>query len=197
MSTWSWCFGRSSYSYRSPFHWVSQFFDKLNLRSWSVPATPFVRAQWSSWRLTPGTVVQWRCDTSTHRHGVTWVMHRSHRCRCLDVPLFERGYGKECFFCCAPPSSADWWCIYCTSLEDPADIAKNAIAHAKSNGCVLDFRCFSPCMHWMSHCFHCFWGHDVVLVDTAGRMQAHRSTRVGGWGNKTGNGRDPNSLLQG
>lgn len=98
MSTWSWCFGRSSYSYRSPFHWVSQFFDKLNLRSWSVPATPFVRAQWSSWRLTPGTVVQWRCDTSTHRHGVTWVMHRSHRCRCLDVPLFERGYGKECFF---------------------------------------------------------------------------------------------------
>ena len=98
MSTWSWCCGRSSYSYWSPFHWVSQFFDKLNLRSWSVPATPFVRAQWSSWRLTPGTVVQWRCDTSTHRYGVTWVMHRSHRCRCLDVPLFERGYGKECLF---------------------------------------------------------------------------------------------------
>lgn len=119
-------------------------------RSWSVPATPFVRAQWSSWRLTPGTVVQWRCDTSTHRYGVTWVMHRSHRCRCLDVPLFERGYGKECFFCCAPPSSADWWCIYCMSLEDPADIAKNAIAHAKSNGCVLDFDAsLRVCTEWV------------------------------------------------
>eukprot|EP00434_Breviolum_minutum_P024014 symbB.v1.2.021191.t1/scaffold1779.1/size154953/19 len=62
------------------------------------------------------------CACDTFRAGAVEQL-KTHS-RCLDVPLFERGYGK-----------------------DPADIAKNAIAHAKSNG------------------------HDVVLVDTAGRMQ--------------------------
>eukprot|EP00439_Symbiodinium_sp_Y106_P020396 s1474_g2.t1 len=62
------------------------------------------------------------CACDTFRAGAVEQL-KTHS-RCLDVPLFERGYGK-----------------------DPADIAKNAIAHAKANG------------------------HDVVLVDTAGRMQ--------------------------
>lgn len=62
------------------------------------------------------------CACDTFRAGAVEQL-KTHS-RCLDVPLFERGYGK-----------------------DPAEIAKNAIAHAKSNG------------------------HDVVLVDTAGRMQ--------------------------
>jgi len=62
------------------------------------------------------------CACDTFRAGAVEQL-KTHS-RCLDVPLFERGYGK-----------------------DPADIAKNAIAHANANG------------------------HDVVLVDTAGRMQ--------------------------
>lgn len=62
------------------------------------------------------------CACDTFRAGAVEQL-KTHS-RCLDVPLFERGYGK-----------------------DPADIAKHAIAHAQSNG------------------------HDVVLVDTAGRMQ--------------------------
>jgi len=62
------------------------------------------------------------CACDTFRAGAVEQL-KTHS-RCLDVPLFERGYGK-----------------------DPADIAKNAISHAKNNG------------------------HDVVLVDTAGRMQ--------------------------
>lgn len=60
------------------------------------------------------------CDT--FRAGAVEQL-RTHS-RCLDVPLFERGYGK-----------------------DPSDIAKHAIQHAASNQM------------------------DVVLVDTAGRMQ--------------------------
>merc|ERR1719356_1002894 len=62
------------------------------------------------------------CACDTFRAGAVEQL-KTHS-RCLDVPLFERGYGK-----------------------DPADIAKHAIAYAKTNG------------------------HDVVLVDTAGRMQ--------------------------
>merc|ERR1719163_521514 len=62
------------------------------------------------------------CACDTFRAGAVEQL-KTHS-RCLDVPLFDRGYGK-----------------------DPADIAKHAIAHAASNG------------------------HDVVLVDTAGRMQ--------------------------
>jgi len=62
------------------------------------------------------------CACDTFRAGAVEQL-KTHS-RCLDVPLFERGYGK-----------------------DPADIAKNAIAHARQSG------------------------HDVVLVDTAGRMQ--------------------------
>mmetsp|Transcript_69731 Transcript_69731/g.167404 ORF Transcript_69731/g.167404 Transcript_69731/m.167404 type:complete len:613 (-) Transcript_69731:153-1991(-) len=62
------------------------------------------------------------CACDTFRAGAVEQL-KTHS-RCLDVPLFERGYGK-----------------------DPADIAKQAIAHASQNG------------------------HDVVLVDTAGRMQ--------------------------
>eukprot|EP00928_Gymnodinium_smaydae_P061657 TRINITY_DN45691_c0_g1_i1.p1 TRINITY_DN45691_c0_g1~~TRINITY_DN45691_c0_g1_i1.p1 ORF type:complete len:634 (+),score=211.44 TRINITY_DN45691_c0_g1_i1:69-1904(+) len=62
------------------------------------------------------------CACDTFRAGA--VEQLKTHARCLDVPLFERGYGK-----------------------DPADIAKHAIAHAQQNG------------------------HDVVLVDTAGRMQ--------------------------
>mmetsp|Transcript_28302 Transcript_28302/g.85311 ORF Transcript_28302/g.85311 Transcript_28302/m.85311 type:complete len:608 (-) Transcript_28302:88-1911(-) len=62
------------------------------------------------------------CACDTFRAGAVEQL-KTHS-RCLDVPVFERGYGK-----------------------DPSDIAKHAIAHAKANG------------------------HDVVLVDTAGRMQ--------------------------
>merc|ERR1719356_1907942 len=62
------------------------------------------------------------CACDTFRAGAVEQL-KTHS-RCLDVPLFERGYGK-----------------------DPADIAKSAIGHARSVG------------------------HDVVLVDTAGRMQ--------------------------
>jgi signal recognition particle receptor subunit alpha len=62
------------------------------------------------------------CACDTFRAGAVEQL-KTHS-RCLDVPLFERGYGK-----------------------DPADIAKHAIAHAGSTGM------------------------DVVLVDTAGRMQ--------------------------
>mmetsp|Transcript_17488 Transcript_17488/g.52584 ORF Transcript_17488/g.52584 Transcript_17488/m.52584 type:complete len:589 (+) Transcript_17488:90-1856(+) len=62
------------------------------------------------------------CACDTFRAGAVEQL-KTHS-RCLDVPLFERGYGK-----------------------DPADIAKNAVAHARQNG------------------------HDVVLIDTAGRMQ--------------------------
>mmetsp|Transcript_62908 Transcript_62908/g.99867 ORF Transcript_62908/g.99867 Transcript_62908/m.99867 type:complete len:611 (+) Transcript_62908:92-1924(+) len=62
------------------------------------------------------------CACDTFRAGAVEQL-KTHS-RCLDVPLFERGYGK-----------------------DPAEIAKHAIAHAQSNGM------------------------DVVLVDTAGRMQ--------------------------
>jgi len=62
------------------------------------------------------------CACDTFRAGA--VEQLKTHARCLDVPLFERGYGK-----------------------DPAEIARAAIAHAKSVG------------------------HEVVLVDTAGRMQ--------------------------
>jgi len=62
------------------------------------------------------------CACDTFRAGAVEQL-KTHS-RCLDVPLFERGYGK-----------------------DPAEIAKSAIAHARQNG------------------------HEVVLVDTAGRMQ--------------------------
>lgn len=62
------------------------------------------------------------CACDTFRAGAVEQL-KTHS-RCLDVPLFERGYGK-----------------------DPSDIAKAAIAHAEKEG------------------------HDVVLVDTAGRMQ--------------------------
>lgn len=62
------------------------------------------------------------CACDTFRAGAVEQL-KTHS-RCLDVPLFERGYGK-----------------------DPADIAKHAIQFAKTNQ------------------------HDVVLIDTAGRMQ--------------------------
>merc|ERR1719450_699225 len=62
------------------------------------------------------------CACDTFRAGAVEQL-RTHT-RCLDVELFERGYGK-----------------------DPADIAKHAISHAGQS----DF--------------------DVVLIDTAGRMQ--------------------------
>ncbi|CAK0838540.1 unnamed protein product [Prorocentrum cordatum] len=62
------------------------------------------------------------CACDTFRAGA--VEQLKTHARCLDVPLFERGYGK-----------------------DPAEIAKSAIQHARNNG------------------------HEVVLVDTAGRMQ--------------------------
>ncbi|CAK0906861.1 unnamed protein product [Prorocentrum cordatum] len=62
------------------------------------------------------------CACDTFRAGA--VEQLKTHARCLDVPLFERGYGK-----------------------DPAEIAKSAIHHARNNG------------------------HEVVLVDTAGRMQ--------------------------
>jgi len=62
------------------------------------------------------------CACDTFRAGAVEQL-KTHS-RCLDVPLFERGYGK-----------------------DPAEIAKASIAHARQTGA------------------------DVVLVDTAGRMQ--------------------------
>mmetsp|Transcript_43247 Transcript_43247/g.123280 ORF Transcript_43247/g.123280 Transcript_43247/m.123280 type:complete len:620 (-) Transcript_43247:94-1953(-) len=62
------------------------------------------------------------CACDTFRAGAVEQL-KTHS-RCLDVPLFERGYGK-----------------------DPAEIAKSAIAHARNTDV------------------------DVVLVDTAGRMQ--------------------------
>jgi len=62
------------------------------------------------------------CACDTFRAGAVEQL-KTHS-RCLDVPLFERGYGR-----------------------DPADIAKSAIAHARQTNM------------------------DVVLVDTAGRMQ--------------------------
>merc|ERR1712139_595839 len=62
------------------------------------------------------------CACDTFRAGA--VEQLKTHARCLDVPLFERGYGK-----------------------DPADIAKHALAHAAQSNI------------------------DVVLVDTAGRMQ--------------------------
>eukprot|EP00927_Polykrikos_kofoidii_P066348 TRINITY_DN61965_c0_g1_i1.p1 TRINITY_DN61965_c0_g1~~TRINITY_DN61965_c0_g1_i1.p1 ORF type:complete len:641 (+),score=158.33 TRINITY_DN61965_c0_g1_i1:101-1924(+) len=62
------------------------------------------------------------CACDTFRAGA--VEQLKTHARCLDVELFERGYGK-----------------------DPADIAKQALAHAKTTGI------------------------DVVLIDTAGRMQ--------------------------
>jgi len=62
------------------------------------------------------------CACDTFRAGA--VEQLKTHARCLDIPLFERGYGK-----------------------DPADIAKHAIAHAAQTSM------------------------DVVLVDTAGRMQ--------------------------
>jgi len=62
------------------------------------------------------------CACDTFRAGAVEQL-KTHS-RCLDVPLFERGYGK-----------------------DPAEIAKSALAHAASTGM------------------------DVVLIDTAGRMQ--------------------------
>jgi len=62
------------------------------------------------------------CACDTFRAGAVEQL-KTHS-RCLDVPLFERGYGK-----------------------DPAEIAKASIAHAQATGA------------------------DVVLVDTAGRMQ--------------------------
>jgi len=62
------------------------------------------------------------CACDTFRAGA--VEQLKTHARCLEVELFERGYGK-----------------------DPAEIAKSAVGHARSNG------------------------HDVVLVDTAGRMQ--------------------------
>mmetsp|Transcript_20036 Transcript_20036/g.51226 ORF Transcript_20036/g.51226 Transcript_20036/m.51226 type:complete len:596 (-) Transcript_20036:118-1905(-) len=62
------------------------------------------------------------CACDTFRAGAVEQL-KTHS-RCLDIPLFERGYGK-----------------------DPADIAKNACQFARQNG------------------------HDVVLIDTAGRMQ--------------------------
>lgn len=62
------------------------------------------------------------CACDTFRAGA--VEQLKTHCKCLDIPLYERGYGK-----------------------DPAEIAKGAINHAKSEGI------------------------DVVLIDTAGRMQ--------------------------
>lgn len=62
------------------------------------------------------------CACDTFRAGAVEQL-KTHS-RCLDVPLFERGYGK-----------------------DPAEIARGAIAHARETGT------------------------DVVLIDTAGRMQ--------------------------
>lgn len=62
------------------------------------------------------------CACDTFRAGAVEQL-KTHS-RCLEVPLFERGYGK-----------------------DPAEIAKGALSHAKANG------------------------NDVVLIDTAGRMQ--------------------------
>mmetsp|Transcript_15435 Transcript_15435/g.42438 ORF Transcript_15435/g.42438 Transcript_15435/m.42438 type:complete len:613 (+) Transcript_15435:133-1971(+) len=62
------------------------------------------------------------CACDTFRAGA--VEQLKTHARCLDVPLFERGYGK-----------------------DPSDIAKASLDFAAKNG------------------------HDVVLVDTAGRMQ--------------------------
>lgn len=62
------------------------------------------------------------CACDTFRAGAVEQL-KTHS-RCLEVPLFERGYGK-----------------------DPSDVAKAAIQHAREKN------------------------HDVVLVDTAGRMQ--------------------------
>eukprot|EP00929_Paragymnodinium_shiwhaense_P037780 TRINITY_DN20065_c1_g1_i1.p1 TRINITY_DN20065_c1_g1~~TRINITY_DN20065_c1_g1_i1.p1 ORF type:complete len:589 (-),score=201.24 TRINITY_DN20065_c1_g1_i1:247-2013(-) len=62
------------------------------------------------------------CACDTFRAGAVEQL-KTHG-RCLDVPVFDRGYGK-----------------------DPADVAKQALAHAKDQGV------------------------DVVLIDTAGRMQ--------------------------
>ena len=62
------------------------------------------------------------CDT--FRAGA--VEQLKQHARCLDVQLFEKGYGK-----------------------DPAEIARNAIGHANRTGI------------------------DVVLIDTAGRMQGN------------------------
>merc|ERR1719356_1350021 len=62
------------------------------------------------------------CACDTFRAGA--VEQLKTHARCLDVPLFERGYGK-----------------------DPADIAKASLDYAAKNG------------------------HEVVLIDTAGRMQ--------------------------
>mmetsp|Transcript_58761 Transcript_58761/g.137170 ORF Transcript_58761/g.137170 Transcript_58761/m.137170 type:complete len:614 (+) Transcript_58761:88-1929(+) len=62
------------------------------------------------------------CACDTFRAGAVEQL-KTHS-RCLDIPLFERGYGK-----------------------DAAEIAKQALVHARENG------------------------HDVVLIDTAGRMQ--------------------------
>lgn len=62
------------------------------------------------------------CACDTFRAGA--VEQLKTHARCLEVPLFERGYGK-----------------------DPAEIARSAIAQARQDNT------------------------DVVLVDTAGRMQ--------------------------
>lgn len=62
------------------------------------------------------------CACDTFRAGAVEQL-KTHT-RCLDVELFERGYGK-----------------------DPAEIARQALQHANNQG------------------------HDVVLIDTAGRMQ--------------------------
>lgn len=64
----------------------------------------------------------WACDT--FRAGAVEQL-RTHA-RCLDLELFEKGYGK-----------------------DPAEIARNALKYAS----------------WQ--------GIDVVLIDTAGRMQGN------------------------
>lgn len=66
------------------------------------------------------------CACDTFRAGAVEQL-KTHS-RCLDIPLFERGYGK-----------------------DPALIAKQSVEYAKANG------------------------HDVVLIDTAGRMQGNEA----------------------
>ena len=107
-------------------------------------------------------------------------------CRCLDVPLFERGYGKEL---CGSLSSRDlvWWCLVYPDLETSFRIQltlprMRLLMQNPMVGPLLPdaFPSFSDVQSLMTHVswtdLLMVWGHDVVLVDTAGRMQARLGT---------------------
>ena len=61
-------------------------------------------------------------------------------CHFLNVAM-----GRSRFFLLCITSMSCRLLMHLLSLEDPADIAKNAIAHAKSKGCVLNFHASLSC----------------------------------------------------